>query len=40
MLVTRYAGYFGRDRVRFPNATYGSWRKSALRAWDEPLTLP
>ena len=39
-LVTRYAGHFGRDWVMFPNATYGSWRKSPVRAWDEPLALP
>jgi 5'-nucleotidase (lipoprotein e(P4) family) len=39
-LVTKYAGHFGRDWVMFPNATYGSWRKSSLRAWDEPLALP
>ena len=39
-LVARYAGHFGRDWVMFPNATYGSWRKSPLKAWDEPLQLP
>ena len=39
-LVTKYAGHFGRDWIMFPNATYGSWRKSALKAWDEPLALP
>lgn len=39
-LVTKYADHFGRDWIMFPNATYGSWRKSALRPWDEPLTLP
>lgn len=39
-LVARYARHFGRDWVMFPNATYGSWRKSPLKAWDEPLRLP
>lgn len=37
-LVAEHAGHFGRDWVMFPNATYGSWRKSPLQAWDEPLT--
>lgn len=37
-LVARYAGHFGRDWIMFPNATYGSWRTSPLKAWDEPLS--
>ncbi|GGO88625.1 5'-nucleotidase, lipoprotein e(P4) family [Nocardioides phosphati] len=39
-LVAQNAAHFGRDWIMFPNATYGSWKKSPLKAWDEPLTLP
>lgn len=39
-LVVRHANHFGRDWIMFPNATYGSWRKAPLEAWEQPLTLP
>lgn len=36
-LVAEHAAHFGRDWIMFPNATYGTWRKAALDAWDRPL---
>ena len=36
-LVVKHQAHFGRDWIMFPNATYGSWRKSALRPWASPF---
>lgn len=36
-LVGEQAERFGRDWIVFPNATYGTWRKADLQAWDAPL---
>lgn len=39
-LVAEHAAHFGRDWIMFPNATYGTWRKAPLDAWEQPLTQP
>lgn len=39
-IVARHSAHFGRDWIMFPNATYGSWRKSPFEAWERPLTQP
>lgn len=36
-LVETQAERFGRDWIVLPNATYGTWRKADLTAWDAPL---
>ncbi|HSX69018.1 5'-nucleotidase, lipoprotein e(P4) family [Nocardioides sp.] len=40
VLVAEHAGHFGRDWIMFPNATYGTWRKAPLEAWEQPLIQP
>lgn len=36
-LVEADAEHFGKDWIVLPNATYGTWRKADLTAWDAPL---
>lgn len=35
--VESHAERFGHDWIVFPNATYGTWRKAELEAWDAPF---
>lgn len=36
-LVEQNAARFGQDWIMFPNASYGTWSKAPLKAWDAPL---
>jgi len=36
-LVEQQADRFGQDWIVLPNATYGTWRKADLTAWDAPM---
>ena len=35
--VEEHAERFGQDWIVFPNATYGTWRKAELDAWEAPF---
>lgn len=37
-LVKEQAAHFGKDWIMLPNATYGSWSKASLSAWEKPLS--
>lgn len=36
-LVEQLAAKFGHEWIVLPNATYGTWRKADLTAWDAPM---
>ena len=39
--VASEAGKWGTEWIVFPNATYGTWSKAPLKAWDaEPVIEP
>lgn len=36
-LLAAQADHIGRDWIVLPNAGYGTWRKTELKAWDAPI---